>query len=431
MDILTANDAPGAHAPSWYAATAKDAPRFAAPTGDMRADVAIVGGGVSGLSAALHLAERGYDVALLEANRVGWGASGRNGGQVGIGMRLDQDQLEAQLGLEAARGLWSLGLEAAALTRALAERLGVDAHYAPGVLYTLHRAAELDATRAYVERLARDYDHHTARCLDAEATRAAVATQAYHGAMLELSAGHLHPLRFAHGLARAASIAGARLHEGARVREIAPQRVILTNGATLRASHVLLACNGYHNDIAPELSAHVMPINSYVVATEPLGEARARALIAENRAVSDSKFVVNYFRMTRDHRLLFGGTESYRYRFPKDIAGAVRRPMTKIFPQLKEVRIDYAWGGVLGITMSRLPHVARLASGALSVSGFSGHGLALGTLSGKLAAEAVAGEAERFDLLARAPTPAFPGGALARRPMLALGMLWFALRDRI
>ena len=433
MDLLTANDRPGTYPESWYAASATPLPPFPVAGGDLSCDVCIVGGGFTGLSAALHLAERGYDVVLVEAQRVGFGASGRNGGQVGTGQRLDQGALEGMVGRQAARDLWALSLESVALTRDLAARHAPDAGYAPGIIHAAHRRRYVDEYRAYAEKLARDYDYHLIRPLDRDGLRALVNSPAYHGGDIDMGGGHLHPLRYALGLARAAQAAGVRIYEQSRVLSLTksdPARVE-TASARITARFVLLGMNGYAGRLEPEIAARVMPINNFIAATRPMTEAERASIMPADHAVADSRFVINYFRFSQDNRLLFGGGESYGYSFPPDIAAKVRRPMEAIFPQLAGIEITHAWGGTLGISFNRMPHVARLAGNVLTASGFSGHGVAMGALSGRLMAEAVAGQAERFDLMARVPSPPFPGGASLRWPIMVLGMLWFSLRDRL
>ena len=280
--------------------------------------------------------------------------------------------------------------------------------------------------------MARDYDYDLIRPLEREEMRHLVGSPAYHGGDIDMGGGHLHPLRYAFGLARAAAAAGVRIHEGSEVRSLdnGSPATIRTDTASIRASHVLLACNGYLGTLNRRTAARVMPINNFIVATEPLTPDAQEEIVRGNHAVADTKFVINYFRFSEDHRLLFGGGESYGYRFP-DIAALVRKPMEEIFPQLAGTKIDFAWGGTLGITLNRMPDFARIAGNVLSVSGFSGHGVALATLGGKLAAEAIAGQAERFDLMATVPTRPFPGGVALRWPLLVLAMVWFSLRDRL
>jgi gamma-glutamylputrescine oxidase len=432
MDLLTANDRPGEYPPSWYAATADLPPPRRSLEGDTRADVCIVGGGFTGLSAALHLAEAGRSAVLVEAQRVGWGASGRNGGQVGSGQRRSQDWLERTLGAERARALWDLGEEAKALVRGLVAAHGIACDLKPGVLHAMHRPGHMPEARAGAEKLERDYGYGELRVLERGEIRAALGTDAYHGGVLDTGAMHLHPLNFALGLARAAEAAGARIFERSRAVAVdaGAARVTTAEGA-VSADFLVVACNGYLGGLLPETADRVMPINNFLVATEPLGEAGARALIRDDWAVADSRFVVNYFRRTPDHRLLFGGGESYGYRFPRDIAGTVRRPMLQVFPQLGDARIDHAWGGTLAITMNRLPAFRRVGRTTLAAAGYSGHGVAMATLAGKLIAETVRGTSERFDLLAALPQPRFPGGAALRWPLLVLAMTWYGLRDRL
>ena len=433
MDLLTANDRPGEYPPSFYASRATHLPRFTAATGASPSDVVIVGAGFTGLSAAWHLAQRGYDVVVLEASRVGFGASGRNGGQVGQGQRRDQDELEQMGGQDHARALWTIATEAVYLVRSLADRPEVNATFHPGIIHAAHRARYVPDEHAYVEKLNTTYGYDRIRPLDRDALRNLVDSPAYYGGSIDMGAGHIDPLELALGLARLAAGAGARLHEGSRVTRIdhGPKVTLSTESATVTAHHVLLACNGYLGGLEPQVAARVMPINNFVVATEPMDPQAQETLIRGNHAVADSKFVVNYFRFSEDHRLLFGGAESYGYRFPRDIAATVRRPMLQIFPQLKDTAITHAWGGTVAITMNRMPHFARVAPNVLSLSGYSGHGVAMATLGGQIAADTIAGQAERFDVMATVPTPRFPGGAALRWPLLVLGMVWYGLRDRL
>lgn len=434
MDILTINDTPGEYPASWYAATVSPPAGFPPARGSLQADVCVVGGGFAGLSTALHLARRGYSVVLLEASRLGAGASGRNGGQVGTGQRVEQPALEKQLGADTARRLWEFGLESVDLVRRLIAEGGIDADPADGIIHADHRPRLTRHSLALCEHLERVYGYPHLRFLDRAAIRSEIDSAAYHSGFLDLGGAHIHPLRYVVGLARMAADAGVRLFESSRMRswqQRGGQLDVTTDSATITAGQVVLCLNGYHNNIDDQLASHVMPINNFIAVTAPLGEARARALIAHNHAVADSRFVINYFRLSADHRLIFGGGESYGYRFPTDIRAKVRQPMLDIFPQLDDVGIDYAWGGTLGITRSRLPHFARLQPNVLSVGGFSGHGIAMATLAGKMAAETIAGQAERFDVMAALPATPFPGGPAWRVPLLAAAMLWYGLRDRL
>ncbi|MBK5926832.1 NAD(P)/FAD-dependent oxidoreductase [Rhodobaculum claviforme] len=432
MSLLFGNDTRGAWPESWYAATATPIDPFAPLEGATRADVCVVGAGFTGLSAALHLAERGFEVVLLEAHRVGFGASGRNGGQVGSGQRMEQTALEKMLGLDDAKKLWAMGEDAKALVRALIDRHGIDAPFRPGIVHAEWHARDVPTEHAYAEHLARDYGYDQLEPLDRAALQEIVRAPGYHGGTLDHGAGHIHPLNFAIGLAQAAAAAGVRIHETTHVTRVTPgpRAVVTTDAGRVDADHVILACNGYLEGLEPQVAARVMPINNFIVATEPLGD-RAAEVISRPVAVADSKFVVNYFRLSDDNRLLFGGGETYGYRFPRDIAAVVRPCMEGVFPQLRGVPVDYAWGGTLAITMNRMPCFYRPGPNMLSASGYSGHGVAMATLAGQILAETVAGQAGRFDLMARLPLPRFPGGPALRTPLLVLAMTWYSLRDRL
>lgn len=432
MNLLHANDAAGRHAPSFYAATTPEAPLRPALDGARRADVCIIGGGFTGLSAALHLAQAGLDVVLLDAHRAGWGASGRNGGQLGGGQRVEQGELEASFGLPRAKELWEMGEAAKRLVKDLIATHGIDAELRPGIMHTAHKRRYVDDLRHERDHMAQTYGY-SLEFIDKPALRDILDTEAYHAGLLDRDAAHLHPLKYALGLATAAERAGATIHETSEVVSVkhGDPATVRTQTGEVQADHVIFACNGYLGDLAPTVAARVMPINNYIIATEPLDPALARRLISNDAAVGDSKFVINYYRLSRDHRLLFGGQESYGYKFPSDIKSFVRSAMLAIYPQLADTRIDYGWGGTLAITMNRLPHLTRIAPNALSASGYSGHGVAMATFCGKLMADAVRGQAAEFDAMVAIPTRRFPGGASLRSPLLALAMAWYALRDRL
>ncbi|WP_099826438.1 NAD(P)/FAD-dependent oxidoreductase [Oceaniglobus indicus] len=430
MDLLTANDRSGVYPASWYAETAPPLAPFAPLSGDARADVCVIGGGYTGLSAALHLAQSGLSVILIEAQRVGFGASGRNGGQVGSGQRQDQSWLERHAPGDA-RLLWTIAEDAKALVQHLIAHHGIDAAWRPGVVHAFRRPRDVDHEHRYADRLARIYGYDGIEPLDRAAIRDLIGSTAFVGGSLDHGAGHLHPLRFALGLARAAATAGVRICETTRathLRRGARHRVETETGI-VTADHVVLAANGYLGGLERNVAARVMPINNFIVATEPLG-ARARDILARDIAVADDRFVVNYWRLSEDNRLLFGGGESYGYRFPRDIRAVVRKPMLEIYPQLADVPLTHAWGGTLAITMNRMPHFAR-DRGVYTASGYSGHGVAMATMAGRMMADAIAGDAGRFDAMARLPGARFPGGPTLRAPLLALAMTWFGLRDRL
>lgn len=416
---------------SYYAATAKGLMPPLRLAESLRVDACIIGGGYTGLSTALHLRERGYSVALLEARRAGWGASGRNGGQIGSGQRQDEADLEQSLGTEMARQLWDSAEAAKSLVRELIQRHNIDCDLSPGQLVTAAKPSHAPELEARVERLSRHYGYDQIRYLSPAQLRDQLASDLYHGATLDSGAMHLHPLNFALGLARACREAGVQLFEDTTVTGYSRDTPTVVETATGRvtADHLIIACNGYLDRLEPRLAGRIMPINNYIVATAPLPEPTA--LIRDRVCVHDTRFVVNYFRLSADGRLLFGGGETYRRRFPDDIAGFVRPYLLRVFPQLAGTSIDYAWGGTLAITLSRLPHIGRLMPQQYFAHGFSGHGVATGCFAGKLVAEAIAGDHAGFDLFAALPIRSFPGGTLLRWPGLVAGMLWYALRDRL
>jgi gamma-glutamylputrescine oxidase len=427
-------DNPGHPAASYYVATAD--PFAARPMlqGEERADVCIVGGGYTGLGAALSLAKRGLSVAVLEAARIGSGASGRNGGQIHSGHRRDQAYLEKVVGPDDAAALWRLAEDAKASLKALIAEHGIACDLKRGMLTVDHKPSYVAHSRAYVERMATRYGYPHLRFVDKPALEAMLGAQGYFGGVLDEDGGHLHPLDLALGMARAAEASGARLFEESRALRYETQGAklrVATQMGHVTADWLILAGDGYLSGVDAKVEARVMPINNFIIATEPLPEDEARALIRDDVAVSDSRFVVNYFRLSADRRLLFGGGENYRAGFPPDIAAFVRPFMLKVFPRLESRRIDYAWGGTLGITTTRLPFVRRLGPNVLTASGYSGLGVMLAPYFGKILGDAVFGVLGEFDRLAALPVPPFPGGRLLRWPILVAGMSYYALRDRL
>lgn len=419
---------------SYYTATRIAGPDAVPLVGTERTDVCIIGGGYAGLSAALRLAELGRSVTLLESGPLGWGASGRNGGQVHVGMRRDQAWLEKTVGHDDARHLWRLALDARDHLDRLMTDYGVSCDYRAGYLHGDHKRAYVPHTRREVAHLQDAYGYGDIRFVPRDEIRQLVATGDYHGGSLDMRGGHLHALNLALGIAGAASRAGAVLHPHSAATGITRSGsvwTVETAGGVVTADTVLLACGGYLRGLDRQVDAHVMPINNFVAVTAPLGAERAEALIRNGFAVSDSRFVVYYYRMTPDHRLLFGGGESYSWRFPEDIAGFVRPHMAKVFPQLADVPIDYAWGGTLSITPTRMPFVRELKPGLFNISGFSGLGVVLAPYLGRILGDAVAGERRAFERLARVPVPRFPGGKMLRWPTLVAAMSFYALRDRL
>lgn len=431
MNLLDANDVQGAYPQSWYETTTDALPPFPELVGDTRADVCVIGAGFTGLSAALHLAEAGRDVVLIDAQRVGFGASGRNGGQLGSGQRVEQPYLEKMVGQDDAKTLWHLGQDAKTLVKDLIKRHDIDCYLRPGVAWTASNDKDVRDLHAYADHMDRKYDYDVEK-LGRDAMHELCPSPDYCGGVIDWDAAHLHPLRLAIGLAKAAKAAGVRIYEGTRAETITDGHpcVITTQNGRIMADQIIIAANGYLGGLAPKVAKRVMPINNFIAATEPLGEDTKRVL-SKDVAVSDGRFVVNYFRLSHDGRLLFGGGESYGYKFPKDIAAKVRKPMTEIFPHLHDISIDYAWGGTLAITMKRMPYLTRLSSNILSASGYSGHGVGTATHAGQLMALAIQGQSDGFDTMARIPNTPFPGGTTMRAPLLALAMTWYGLRDRL
>jgi gamma-glutamylputrescine oxidase len=415
---------------NWYAATAHDHPDLPALDGSAQADVCIVGAGFTGLGAALALAPRAK-VTILEADRVGSGATGRNGGQVHTGQRRDQAWLEKVVGRDDALALWRLAEDARAHFKTLTDAIPCD--WRPGMIHARHRRGGEAEDAAYIALMAGRYGYDQLALIDDADLAEALGTDAYHGGLVDRGGGHVHPLNLALGMARQAMAAGATIHENTRAtawRREAGKIVVETARGRIACDQLILTGDGSLNAMAGQARGRVMPINNFIAVTAPLGDL-AETIIRSNAAVSDSRFVVNYFRKTPDGRLLFGGGENYRPGFPRDIAGLVRKNLAKVYPRLADVPITHAWGGMLGITMSRMPFVDEVAPGVRVASGYSGQGVMLAPYVGRLLAEAALGETGGVELLSRVPTPPFPGGRLLRWPLTVAGLSWYALRDRL
>ena len=418
---------------SYYAATAVGVRDYPVLDGDRQADVCVIGGGFTGLSAALNLAERGLDVVLLEAERIGFGASGRCGGLIGSGQRKEVLETEEMFGLERSQELWDFSELAKKEIRHRVEKHDIACDLQRGQLVGIHKKRYLGWAREMADVLAERYDYPFCAALNAEEIRARVASNTFLEGLYDSEAMTLHPLNYSLGLARAAAEAGVHIYEGTRVQSYSHTDPAIVETATgnVSASFVVLACNGYLEDLEPRVAGKIMPINNFMIATEPLGEERARELIDGRFGVHDTRFVVNYFRLSDDQRLIFGGGENYRPGFPADIKKFVRPHMLKLFPQLKDVALDYGWGGALSVTLNRLPHVGRLQPNVFFGQGYSGHGISTASFAGKVIAEAVTGTAEKFDVLASLPIHTFPGGTLLRYPGMVLAMLYYSIKDRI
>lgn len=416
-------------ADSYYAATASPWPAQPALAGDHRCDVAVIGGGFTGLSAALACAEKGMSVILLEAQKIGFGASGRNGGQLIPGLRWNLSRLEKELGKERAQALFDLCWKGPSRVVRRIERHGIGCDLKRGHFEAAWTLGDFDEMRREADWLAARYGYETA-AVDRGHVGAHVASAIYHGGIYDPNGGHFHPLNYAIGLARAAHAAGAKIHEQSRAIRIEDGAKVIVHlpGATVRCSHAILAADAWMGEIAPDLAGHTVPIMNYNVATAPL--PRADALLPSDAAVADSRFVLNYFRLSADKRLLFGGGEKYVQRPPADIAGFVRRHIVEVFPSLSDVEVDFAWGGRVAVTMNRLPRIGRRGN-VFHAFGFSGHGALVTTLAGELIADALAGDMSGFDVMAALPGRPFPGGPLLARPLATLGLFWYALRDRL
>ena len=430
-DFLYANDQSGNYPASWYAHSILEQPTRPALNDVISCDVCVIGAGFTGLSSALHLAQKGYRVIVLDAHRVGFGASGRNGGQVGSGYNQSQQTLEKMLGHDAAHQLWDMTQAAKSLTRDLVARHAPEAGYQSGVAEADFSAKDRASSHAKADYLAQNYGYEDIACLNETDFADLIKSPRYAGGVVDWGAGNLHPLRYALGLANSAEAAGARIFENSAAVSVqdGPPNLVRTAQGQLRADYVIHATNGYHSSLNPSQAAKVMPINNFLVATAPL--ERPQEVLGKPIAVADNRFVLNYYHLSHDNRLIFGGGESYGARFPKDIFAKVRKPLREIFPQLADVQLTHAWGGTLGITTRRLPLFARVGPQQLTASGYSGHGVALAGFAGQVLAETIAGNAERFDLLSQLPTPSFPGGQSLRSPIMTLAMTWFALRDRL
>ncbi|TPL43767.1 FAD-binding oxidoreductase [Mesorhizobium sp. B2-4-4] len=417
---------------SWYEDTAGPRPEYPALDGDRSCDVVIVGGGFTGLSAAVHLAKAGTNVVLIEAYRFGDGASGRNGGQLGTGQRAWAEELEAEYGFSRAKALFDLAEEAKAHLLEFAAANQIDIDYMPGQLSVAHKPRYVDDYKAHAEIMASRFSYPHISFMDATETAQRLGSTAYFGGTRDTGTGHIHPMKLVIGTARAAAQAGARLFEAT------PSTGIVSSGGTVKVSTArgtitaqkcLIAVNAYGGTLEPVSAAHIMPIGSFIGATVPLGADSN--VLPGGEAVDDSRFVVRYFRKSRDGRLLFGGREVYGVSDPKDIHIHIRRQIAELYPALRDVEITHGWGGYVGITVPRKPFVREVMPNVISAGGYSGHGVMLSNFFGKLYAETVAGNRDRLKLIEDLKIPPFPGGRRLRAPLLFLALNWFALRDRI
>ncbi|GHA91489.1 NAD(P)/FAD-dependent oxidoreductase [Modicisalibacter luteus] len=401
--------------------------------GEVQTDICVVGGGITGCSAALHLAERGYRVVLLEAGEIGFGASGRSGGQILPGLGTGLDVVEKALGRERARAIWEMSRESVRLTADLIQRHDIPCDLTWGYLHAAVKPRHVKELRAFQDVMARHYDYPSLSFIEGEALREHVATDAYPAALHDAEGGHLHPLNYTLGLALAAQRAGVIIHEHSAAVHIErgrPARVDTAHGS-VSAEFVVLGTNAYVNGLVPELQGRIMRAANYIVATEPLSEAQAAQVLPRNDALSDANFVLDYYRLSADRRLLYGGEVSYNGREPRTLKARMDAKIAHLFPALRGVSIDYRWGGDVAITLNRAPDFGRLDANLFYAQGYSGHGMSLAGLAGKLLSDAIAGQAERFDVFASMPHRLFPGGRWLRTPLLVLATNFYKLRDRL
>ncbi|OQR35650.1 FAD-dependent oxidoreductase [Pseudomonas sp. Bc-h] len=424
------------HAASYYAASSHPQPEYPALTGDVKVDVCVVGGGFSGLNTAIELAERGLSVALLEARKIGWGASGRNGGQLIRGVGHHVERFRDVIGDEGVRQLKLMGLEAVEIVRQRVEKYQIDCDLTWGYCDLANKPKEFAGFAEDAEELRGLGYRHEVQLIQPENIRSVIDSGNYAGGMLDMGSGHLHPLNLALGEAAVAKSLGVQLFEHSAVTrlEYGAQVRVHTAQGVVRADTLVLGCNAYLNDLDPNLSGKVLPAGSYIIATEPLGDDLARQLLPRNSAMCDQRVAVDYFRLTADKRLLFGGACHYSGRDPQDIGAYMQPKMLKVFPQLKDVKIDFQWGGMIGIGANRLPQIGRLNEhpNVFYAQAYAGHGLNATHLAGKLLAEAISGQySAGFELFAKVPHMTFPGGKHLRSPLLALGMLWHRLKELV
>jgi gamma-glutamylputrescine oxidase len=416
---------------SYYQASAQPFRPCPPLTEDITVDVCVVGAGYTGLSAALELAAAGMKVAVLEAKTVGFGASGRNGGQVCTGFSSGQGKIEKQLGRDNARKCFALAEESKTLLTSRLQKYKIDCDLTWGYMHCIPKPHQMDELKAWRDEY-EDLGVLGTTLYDRDQLRDKLGTDVYHGALREATAGHLHPLNYCRGLARAAMSEGAEIFEDSPVVEIddGPTPFARTEKAKVHAKFLVIAGNAYLGKLSHKLYGRVMPVGSYIIATEPLGQNRAKSLIRDNEAVANTNFIVDYFRLSKDNRLLFGGRASYSTLEPPNLGNYMKPRMLSVFPQLSDVKIEHAWGGYIAITSNRIPDCGRLSPTTYYAHGYSGQGLALAGLYGKLMAEAIQGQASGFDLLARIKHLPFPGGP-ARTPLLVAAMMYYRIRDAL
>ena len=415
---------------TYYAATANVWETQAALQGETHCDVCVIGGGFTGLSAALACAEKGLSVILLEAENIGFGASGRNGGQLIPGLRWSMREINAEFGRERSQAIFDLAWSAVARVSDRVSKHGINCDLKSGHLEAAYKPAHFDDMKRETEFLSAQFGWNSIDVVQPSDMNRHINGGEYHGGVYDRKGGHFHPLNYALGLANAALAAGVVIHENGRVTSVKDgnQVRVETARGSATAGHVIVATDAWIGDIAPDLGSYTVPIMNYNIATAPLPDGDE--LLPSDAAVADSRFVLNYFRLSADKRMIFGGGEKYVQSPPADIGAFVRKHMAAVFPSLANTPIDYAWGGAVAVTSNRLPHMGRKGN-VFFAHGFSGHGALVTTLAGELMAEAVVGTMERFDVFASLPHSRFPGGKWLARPLATLGLLYYAMRDRL
>jgi gamma-glutamylputrescine oxidase len=430
---------------SYYAASANEQPDYPTLEMDIEADVCVVGGGFAGLSAAIELTDKGYKVVVLEANHIGFGASGRNGGQLIAGLACEQDVIEKAIGLGAARQVWEMSLEALNLVRERVKRFDIECDLTDGFVGVAISPKKTHSLRIWLESMAKKYDYQP-DIISTKNIRLFIDSPRYHSGYYDAQGGHIHPLNYCLGLAKGAASLGVKIfqHSAVTGMQQGDSIVLQTAKANVKAKFVVLAGNMYLPEIsptlAPSLAKRIMPVGTYIIGTDPIDPALAKQLISNNAAVCDTNFVLDYFRFSggdqtktsaKAPRMLYGGRVSYSAMTPPNLTQSMQARMVQTFPQLKDAKVEYTWGGFVDISMNRAPDFGRVASNVYYLQGFSGHGVALTGLAGKLVAEAISGQAERLDVFAKIKHHDFPGGKLLRTPALVLGMAWYQLRDKL
>ena len=419
---------------SYYEASVVRPPALPALEEAIGVDVLVVGAGFAGLSTAIELAQRGYKVAVLEADRICSGASGRNGGQTIVGYASGQDPFEEQLGAGAARQAWDMSLEAVRLVDERIAEFGIECDRVHGYLYVADSARKAKKLEAEMEAMERTYGFKTEFARGADVQRH-IDSPLYCASAFEQTSGHLHPLKFGLGLAQAALKLGVRIFEHSAVVDLTRGSTVVARTAkgSVTASFGVLAGNctlpEYGSRVAPDIAPRIMPVGTYIISTGPLDPTLCKRLIPSNASACDNNFILDYYRFSADHRMLFGGRVSYSTRTPSDLQAVMAKRMGEVFPALRDAPIDYLWGGFVDISMNRAPDFGRLGDNLYYLQGFSGHGVALTGLGGRVVAQAIAGQAERFDVFAKLKHRNFPGGAWLRMPSLVLGTAYHRLMD--